>query len=128
MTDLIAQARSLCEKATPGPWRTRETADYSEIFDEHSWGKALSPLALVGSNTDDAAFIAASRTLVPALADALENKQREIDTLRTAKESAEKRATFRWRCSRCGNTVSVTGYKICPNCGALMDGLEKPLE
>ena len=27
-----------------------------------------------------------------------------------------------WRCSRCGNTVSVMGYKICPNCGALMDG------
>ena len=27
-----------------------------------------------------------------------------------------------YQCSVCGNTVSVHGYKYCPNCGAIMDG------
>lgn len=77
-SELIQQARALCEGATPGPWRYKETADYSEIYDNHSWGKALSPLAMVGSNLDDAAFIAASRTLVPQLCDALEAAEKEL--------------------------------------------------
>lgn len=76
--ELIQQARELCEKATPGPWKSEETADYSEIYGKHSWGKALNPLAMVGSNLEDAAFIAASRAIVPQLCDALEAAEKEL--------------------------------------------------
>ncbi len=72
----IKAIRELCDKATPGPWEAKETSDYSEIYDFHAWGKELNPLALVGSNVDDADFIAQSRTLIPALLDELEAAQK----------------------------------------------------
>lgn len=59
------QAR--CDKATPGSWTTNGKPDYSEVWDGHSWGKALSPLAMVGSSVDDANFIAGARTDIPDL-------------------------------------------------------------
>jgi hypothetical protein len=80
--EIVRAARGLCEKATPGPWKSKETADYSEIYDNHSWGKALNPLAMVGSNLEDAAFIAASRTIVPQLCDSLEAAQKENEELK----------------------------------------------
>lgn len=82
-TDLIKEADELCEGATPGPWKRHDTSDYAEIHDSHTWGKSLPPLALVG-HADNAAFIARSRSLVPALADALKSANAEIARLTEA--------------------------------------------
>ena len=74
MTDLITEARELCEGATSGQWKRHDTADYAEIHNGDTWGKNLNPIALVG-HTDDANFIARSRTLIPELVDALEKAE-----------------------------------------------------
>ncbi len=77
MTDLITEARELCAVATPGQWKRHDTADYAEIHNGDTWGKALSPIALVGY-TEDADFIARSRTLIPELCDALEKAEEQM--------------------------------------------------
>ena len=72
MTDLITEARELCEKATPGPW---------EVVGKDAWRIEGFPQVEMNTpdgkyfpvhNDTDAAFIARSRTLIPALCDALE--------------------------------------------------------
>jgi hypothetical protein len=90
MTDLITEARELCEKATPGPWEATFGMDcraFIKTPNEDSDFKLY--------NHADAAFIARSRTLIPELCDALEkaeaeNKQliREVSEL--ACESVER--------------------------------------
>ena len=73
MTDLIKQARELCASATPGPWKVEQK------------GNTVKSMAIKGvccgmsAMRDDYHFIAASRTLVPALADALEKAEAERD-------------------------------------------------
>jgi len=79
-TDLIKRARELAEKATPGPWdnRCREFSNSERprhVWAEYGWIASIySPL---DSSVPDAEFIAESRTLVPALADALEKALEE---------------------------------------------------
>lgn len=75
---LIAEAREIDRMATPGPWRRHDTDSYAEIHNGDTWGKDLSPIALVGC-ADDANFIARSRTLLPALCDALEQAQATLE-------------------------------------------------
>jgi hypothetical protein len=84
MKDLITEARELCAVATPGQWKRHDTADYAEIHNGDTWGKALSPIALVGY-TEDADFIARSRTIIPELCDALEKAQAEIENYAAVK-------------------------------------------
>ena len=70
-----ARLAALADAATPGPW------------DEHEWAVvALPEVAPVchAVHEDDAAFIAASRTAVPALLAALDDAERERDRLRAA--------------------------------------------
>ena len=86
--EIVRTARELCEKATPGPWRRHDTADYAEIHNGDTWGKDLSPIALVG-HTDDANFIARSRTLIPELCDALEKAEEQIERVHKALDFAE---------------------------------------
>ena len=82
MNDLIKQARELCEKATPGPWynfgdwmiHTEPDIEHNGIHNEKTIGTV---------RANNAAFIAASRTLVPQLRDALEAEQKEIEQLKT---------------------------------------------
>ena len=96
MTNLITEARELCERTVPAPWRTKDRGDYIEIHDNNTWAKSLSPFARVeGDEFDSADFIARSRTLIPELCDALEkaegrNRQlvRELSAL--ARESVER--------------------------------------
>lgn len=84
MSELIQQARELCEKATPGPWEYRDNG-----FDGVIYG--ADDTRIVGGEPcegriepgPDAQFIAASRTLVPQLCDALEAAQKEIELLKT---------------------------------------------
>ena len=79
MSELIKQARELCEEATPGPWVRVDTPDYAEIHVEGT-GPDGSPLSLV-ANSDNADLIATSRTIVPQLCDALKAAEKEIGRL-----------------------------------------------
>lgn len=63
MTNLITEARELCEKATQGPW---ESGNYGAVCLKS--GFKLGNI----EGTGNAAFIARSRTLIPELCDALE--------------------------------------------------------
>ena len=80
---LIAELRRKADAATPGPW--------SVEVNEYNYDKCLSVPELksvsegcVGSTTfwidGDATFIAAARTMVPALLDALEAMRAQRDT------------------------------------------------
>ena len=67
-TEIITRARKLCEAATPGPWER----DMDQV-----WTELHEPVVSF-ADPEDAEFIAASITLVPELADALEAKEREL--------------------------------------------------
>lgn len=96
--DLIKQATAICEAATPGPWGVID--DYDGVASHHGWRSVTCPgghgghggagLVFathewdVGLKEVDIEFIAAARTLVPALAAELERSlmahQMTIDT------------------------------------------------
>lgn len=83
MTDAeLEEAKRLCDAATPGEWshatESRETK-YERVYVgvEDGPGATVSQWA----NPRDAAFIAASRQLVPRLIAALESTRRERDDL-----------------------------------------------
>ena len=84
----IDEIRALCDAATPGPWISTDDAEdgygasiiarNSPIVDmivdggEHGWGAGDAYGVLTNTN---AVFIAASRTLIPELLDALNSAQ-----------------------------------------------------
>lgn len=72
MNELIKQARELCDAATPGPWIVYESGNTvkSHMVITRSPWKCVT--GGISPKTHNAAFIAASRTLVPQLCDALE--------------------------------------------------------
>ena len=73
MNELIQQAREIAAKATQGPW---EAGLYQSV--------SAAYYKICNSATDgDAAFIAASRTLVPQLCDALEAAEKETKHYQT---------------------------------------------
>lgn len=77
----LTEVRALCEAATDGPWTIEpDRNDQQNIYSNDEW-IALLPHQCVSSieqqRVKDAAFIAASRSLVPALLD-------ENEALRTA--------------------------------------------
>ena len=94
MTDLITEARELCEKATPGPWEATFGMDcraFIKTPNEDSDFKLY--------NHADAAFIARSRTLIPELVEALEkaergNKQLMHEVCKLSRESLEREKTL----------------------------------
>lgn len=82
-----SRLRSLCEAATPGPWGTYEWWG----MDDHDGGHGVctatpKPCALVrtiqNGTRDDVALIAAARTAVPSLLDALDHAERQRDEAR----------------------------------------------
>jgi hypothetical protein len=91
----IAQARRLCEQATAGPWRST-TQYHPQGIPE---GRVFGPdcvVAVVGAYHDpellpfsrsrwdaDKQFIAAARTLLPRLLDALEDRERAYNAALT---------------------------------------------
>lgn len=86
-TDLIAKARELCDTATPGPWKSLHGIPNPSVCQDPDWDKEIS---IVNGSMDyggwkyhqatrDADLIAASRTLVPQLCDALEAAEKEIE-------------------------------------------------
>ncbi len=96
--DLINTAATICEAATPGPWEPID--DYDGVATRHGWRGLSCPSGDGGHGGDglvfathewdvglkdgDIEFIAAARTLVPALAAELERSlmahQMTIDT------------------------------------------------
>lgn len=110
MTNLITEARELCEKATPGPWEegygkgvTGPTAAcFVEIENKSGMGMVSKPgevfagefyggvICMTAINRSyDAAFIARSRTLIPELCDALEKAEEQIESVHKALDFAE---------------------------------------
>lgn len=83
--DLITKARELCDAATPGPWSVEQyfpatTSDEPVprfVRIEGRQSDIFSTLDFEIKNSD-AAFIAASRTLVPQLCDVLAAAEKEI--------------------------------------------------
>ena len=72
MDDLIARARKLDTTATSGPWARECTGQGNAVF---CLDKNITP---PGLRLEDANFIAQSRTLLPALADALETVRKAL--------------------------------------------------
>lgn len=101
-SDLITEARELCEKATPGKWHWEGKL----LLTDAEQFLVLKPY--YDDDTDnvstcvmpyDAAFIARSRTLVPELCAALEkaqeqNKQLLHEVCKLACESVEREKTL----------------------------------
>lgn len=100
MNELIKQARELCEKATPGPWWWSLSNLKVVIWGGAKDGNAATGKQIVVDGDEDfdcfpenAEFIAASRTLVPQLCDALEAAEKElIDYCHTQKVADGKTA------------------------------------
>jgi hypothetical protein len=80
---LIAEARELCGKATPGPWVYNVTELSIDTQGENSAVVyALTDgqgYPMVSVHDNDAQFIVRSRTLIPALCDALEQAQATLE-------------------------------------------------
>ena len=109
-----ARLRALCEAATPGPWDAiyDEDADEWMVRTGHAdvavltWQQAIDALGLSPMTMRTAAFIAASRTAIPALLDdseRLDAAERERDEARAEVErlraESEERLDERWSCS-----------------------------
>src|SRR5665647_2381142 len=73
--EFLARAHAVTDAATPGPWEY--AADTLEILDPDG-GIAL--MTWPGRNTPNAAFIAASRTMLPAAVAALDAVLAEVAT------------------------------------------------
>ena len=72
--DQIKAARALCEAATSGPWSAEDgTADRAPTINGPARpGVAGFPVPMRVASNQDAAFIAAARTLLPAALDEIE--------------------------------------------------------
>jgi hypothetical protein len=79
--DLIKDLE-LISKATPPPWNSHDKAHYAEIHNGDTWGKALSPIALVGYAEEDATFIAAAREGWPHAIERAIKAEAEVERLK----------------------------------------------
>ena len=80
MTNLITEARELCEKATPGEWKANHLDDcFIEPRICEIPANGCYDYKMVEANS---MFIARSRTLISELCDALEKAQAEVERLR----------------------------------------------
>ena len=84
MSDLIDRARMLAQAATPGPWCYGPDSGYVALAyrKDNQWFDLLDLLLDKERAMNNGKFIAASRELVPALCDALEQARAEIAQLR----------------------------------------------
>lgn len=87
MTDvaLVEEARALADAATPGPWSTSPRRGHEPVAHyvyRGPWTSSRQVARTMSDVHEDAAFIAASRTLVPALASRLLALSAEVAGLR----------------------------------------------
>lgn len=84
MSDLTKKARALADGATAGPWTVEcDESGFETIVDRD--GMYVVDMGCGGPNGVDAAFIAASRELVPALCDEVERLEAELTLARSAR-------------------------------------------
>ena len=95
MTNLITEARELCEMATPGPWEVKlHNEDYGQGYGETTFfvdmGGTLLKIGVADSAEKYAQYsalstlVARSRTLIPELLDLLAEMDAEIARLTKA--------------------------------------------
>lgn len=95
MKDLIAEARELCEKATPGPWEWTASNDFGSeleaenlkgvigLEDDYPGYPECGEHLIMNLSKADAAFIARSRTLIPELCDTLVRVLNDAEGMRS---------------------------------------------
>lgn len=98
MTDdnKLAEIEELCEAATQGPWRAKETFNGYAVYRDFDGyppapiaiARAIRPECVIGLDEDDARFIASVRTAVPMLLAALKAEREKTARLREALEDA----------------------------------------
>jgi hypothetical protein len=80
---LVAEARELDRMATPGPWKVDKQGrycDHDECYVELADDSmTINNFIVEGCRYENAEFIAQSRTLIPALCDALEQAQATLE-------------------------------------------------
>jgi len=106
--ELLAEIKTTCEAADPGPW---ETCGYyiRTKFDGHSGGYIIAEMSISDMNFKaNAAFLSCARTAMPALAAALEKS--EADKARLEKE----KAWLAKKLAKDGDCVVNTIGGICP--------------
>lgn len=112
MTDeQLQQARVLESQATPGPW------EYDQLVNEMVFAPDGKVIADVGGDTmtdADGFFIAASRTLVPALLAHIEAQAAELAALRTIAQGVVNRDWHRGDYEE-GGTCDWCGYSQEPH-------------
>lgn len=103
--DLVA-ARALAEKATPGEWRTLTDGDGNTAIVQTN--HLTRDVWQIPRTDEDLDFIAAARTLVPRLCDAVEEARRERDEARNQRDEFKRlgqqferdgRTTFEQSCA-----------------------------
>lgn len=98
--DRLDEIRALCEAATPGPWeQTRPDREYVRNTDDFN--------VCMTRRSYDAAFIAASRTLVPQLCDALEAAQKELIDYHHTQKVADGKAAENVRLRRINEQLTA---------------------
>lgn len=92
MTNLITEARELCEKATPGPWKVKTNRHPNLNGTPWGWIEgAQGNICWSGNQSKlDAMLMSRSRTLIPELCDALEKAQGNLDAVWGMYQSAER--------------------------------------
>lgn len=108
--DEVDAIRARAEAATPGPWRWRDDGYDSVVLDRSDDYVGGCPDCGVraGFDESDAEFIAAARTDIPALLDALDEARAEAARLRRGGEELGKSLVF-WL----DLAVKVTGSEDC---------------
>lgn len=84
-TEMITRARELCEIASDGPWENG--CGYVKDQKDVMVCNLMSTRGEFGEENNNASFIAASRTLVPQLCEALEAAQHEYKQLKKHSEN-----------------------------------------
>lgn len=125
MNELIRQARELCEKATPGPWEFCESGNTvkSHMVITRSPRKCIT--GGISPKTNNSAFIAASRTLVPQLCDALEAAQKDLIDYHHTQKVADGKTAENARLRRINEQLAARAEKAEANAGHLVNQAEE---
>lgn len=115
--DDIKSARALCEAATGGKWRVWTDREWSptdpgglDVFSAPGDGSMVRIATVNAFDNREAiaAFIAAARTLVPSLLEALESARRDVEQWRSwAREHEAARNRHREALNRIANRLGV---------------------
>lgn len=131
-TDIIREARELCERATPGAWEWKMSKEYYgdieatymvspsevviELENDYPGYPECGEHLIMQLTKADADFIARSRTLIPELLDLLAAKDTEIVRIVAEKAAAVSALAFGDDCRGCKYAVDDQSCE-CSECG-----------